>query len=376
MTATLYAGTLARLQAVMERHGLAVVLLTQNHHTRYVTGYQRYFSASSLPFVHAVAVGRRGGACLLLPEHIRHFGERACHAAAVGPFPGAFEARVDALATVVRAFGAERRRIGLDVDLLRADYLEALRTALPSASFRPAADCLAEAMRIKLPEEVAWLRRSAQLVDLGTAACFEAVRAGRTEQQVAAAGAAALAAGAEAFHHCCVRTGENAIDLCPINTDRIIGRGDVVQLDLGFVCGGYVSDINRTLIVGGPMAKQAHIIRTVVAMERAVVDALRPGVRGRDLYALARGLAAAAGLEQHFVMPYVGHGIGLSLQERPLFTYDSNETVEAGMVLAIEPGLYVPGLGACRTEDMVLVTETGVERLTTYPDDLTLNGLP
>ena len=331
----LCAQTLERLQSVMTRRGLDALILSLNHHTRYVTGYQRYFSATTLPFVHAAIVPRSGAARLLLPEHILNYGRRACPTARVSLFAPDWPTRLAQLHAALVEAAVAAGQIGLDLDFQRADLLADLQSALPGAAFAPAAECLAESLRLKLPGEVTRLRQAARLVDLGTAAMFAAARPGVTEQAVAAAGAAALAE-AEAFHHCCVRTGENAIDLCPINTDRVIRTGDVVQLDLGYVVDGYVSDINRSLIVGGPTPEQAHIIRTVVAMERAVIAALRPGVAGRDLFALARDLASSAGLVDYFRMPYVGHGIGLSLQERPMFKRDCAEVEHAAQMARLE----------------------------------------
>lgn len=374
MDRSFYNKKLDRLHRMMAKHDLDAVLLAKNDNTRYITGYQRYFCTSYLPFVHAVLVSRDGGPVLLLPEHIMGWGPR-CYSEEVRLFPMGIQRQMGVLREVVARRRLAKGRIGVEADFMQVEYYQALQETLPEAQIVSAVPCIEETVAVKIPEEVALLREAARLVDLAVDAMMDAVREGMTEKQLAAVGAVALREGAEFFNHLCVRTGENAYLLAPTNTDRVIRRGDPIQLDIGYIYEGYVSDINRTKILGGPNADQELIIRTGVRMERSCIQALKPGVRACDVYSLAKTIATHAGFGSHFSMPFVGHSIGVSLHENPYMTPFNENTIEEGMVIAMEPGLYVPGQGTCRMEDMVVVTAAGVEFLTHCPDDLELNGL-
>jgi Xaa-Pro aminopeptidase len=103
------------------------------------------------------------------------------------------------------------------------------------------------------------------------------------------------------------------------------------------------------------------------------MDAVKPGVPAADVDAAARDVIAAAGHGEHFGHP-VGHGVGLEIHEAPRLGAMSTATLEPGMVVTVEPGIYVPGVGGVRIEDLVVVTATGGERLTMYPKDLITVG--
>lgn len=365
---------LDRLHQIMAKHDIDALLLAKNENTRYVSGYQRYFASTYLHFVHMVLVPQGGGPILMLPEHIVRYGE-ACYAQEVLPFPISIDGQIKLLRSVCDRLGITSGRIGIEVDFIPAQYFGALRTGLPDARFVSALPCIEETTVIKFPEEVRILREAAQLADMATDAMMRAAEEGMTEKQLAAVAAVALSEGAENFSHLCVRTGENAYRLAPLNTGRVIQRGDPIQLDIGYILSGYVSDINRTMIVGGPNAFQERILRIGVKMTRETIKALRPGARVCDIFRLAREIAADADLSEYFIMPFIGHSIGINLHENPYVTIENDAAIESGMVICMEPGLYALGKGTCRYEDMVLVTPDGPEYLSHCADDLALNGL-
>jgi Xaa-Pro aminopeptidase len=152
-------------------------------------------------------------------------------------------------------------------------------------------------------------------------------------------------------------------------TDRQIGRGETVIVDTGCVVGGYASDYTRTFTTGfveGPI-KQAYAL--VLAAQQAGFDALRAGVRGVDADAAARRVVdgtAFAGTFGHGL----GHGLGLEVHEAPRLSTESTDTLAAGNVVTVEPGIYLEGRAGIRIEDDVVVTDDGVRNLTGFRKDL------
>jgi len=141
-------------------------------------------------------------------------------------------------------------------------------------------------------------------------------------------------------------------------TDRGVSRGDVVKLDFGALSEGYHSDITRTVAFGEPDPRMREIRDVVAAAQRAGIEAVRPGASSVEVDAAARSVIADAGHGDAF--PHgLGHGVGLEIHEAPFLRWDGGEELVEGMVVTIEPGVYIPGLGGVRIEDMVEVTADG-----------------
>jgi Xaa-Pro aminopeptidase len=156
-------------------------------------------------------------------------------------------------------------------------------------------------------------------------------------------------------------------------TRERIGTDTLVTIDLGCMLGGYASDCTRTFATGTPPAELISAHAVCLEAQLAAMATVRAGVRAADVDAAAREVIDAAGHGEGFGHP-VGHGVGLDIHEAPRLSGASSATLEAGMVVTVEPGIYLPGLGGVRIEDLVIVTATGGERLTMYPKDLTVLG--
>lgn len=152
-------------------------------------------------------------------------------------------------------------------------------------------------------------------------------------------------------------------------TNRRIKKGDLITFDFGAEANGYLSDITRTLCVGRPSVWQREIHELVFTAQAAAIRNARPGVSCKSVDAAAREIITRAGHGQHFGHG-TGHGIGLMVHEGPVLSQLSKDRVEKDMVFTIEPGVYIPGRGGVRIEDMVHVTEKGVKVLTTLPREL------
>jgi Xaa-Pro aminopeptidase len=230
-------------------------------------------------------------------------------------------------------------------------------------------------MAIKSPAEIRFLRRSSALNDQVVNAIFAKAKPGVSELELGAEAGVALGGGAEFINHLCIRSEENAYDLSPLNTSRKLQDGDLLQLDIGFIYEGYVSDVNRTLVIGQASKDKADIIRATVDAHWEMLELVKPGVPVSSVFHKATELFDKAGLGDAFKMPFIGHGIGLNLHEYPYVTPTNHAVFEPNMMIAIEPGLYAPGRGTCRMENVLLVTENGHEIITNLPDDRVRNGL-
>ena len=155
--------------------------------------------------------------------------------------------------------------------------------------------------------------------------------------------------------------------------ENVISEGTLVTIDLGCVLDGYASDCTRTFAVGEPDADLAEIYAICLEAQIASLAAVKAGAICRDVDAVARDIIAAAGHGDHFGHG-LGHGVGLAIHEGPRLSASSDATLEAGMVVTVEPGIYLPGRGGVRIEDLTIVTESGAERLTPYPKELQLVG--
>jgi Xaa-Pro aminopeptidase len=143
----------------------------------------------------------------------------------------------------------------------------------------------------------------------------------------------------------------------------------VAVIDWGAEYGGYCSDSTRTVAFGKVPPRLARAHRLVLEAQERALERIRPGVKARDVDAAAREVIEKAGYGEAFGHG-LGHGVGLEVHERPHVSPASRDIIEEGMVFTNEPGIYLPGVGGVRVEDMVYVTATGAEVLTTLPRSL------
>ena len=257
-------------------------------------------------------------------------------------------------------------------DMMAALHVLGMRAALPAAEQVLAGPIVRELRMRKDAEEIAGLRKAGAAIDRVHARMAEFLQVGRTEAEVGADIAAAIVEeGHTVAEFVIVGSGPNGASPHHSLSDRVIEAGDVVVIDIGGpVSEGYCSDSTRTYVMGEP--RDTDVWETYAVLQRAqqaAVDAVRPGVAAQDVDAAARSVIADAGFGEYFIHR-TGHGIGLDVHEHPYIVGGNELALEPGMAFSIEPGIYQLGRWGARIEDIVVVTEDGVEPLNTRPHDL------
>jgi Xaa-Pro aminopeptidase len=257
-------------------------------------------------------------------------------------------------------------------DFTPALHVLAFRGALGDAEQTLAGPIVRELRMRKDAAEIAALREAGAAIDRVHARVGDWLRAGRTEAEVGADITAAIVEeGHTRADFVIVGSGPNGASPHHDVSDRVIERGDVVVVDIGGpIAEGYNSDSTRTYSVGEP--RDADVAETYAVLQRAqraAVEAVRPGVTAEQIDAAARDVITEAGFGEYFIHR-TGHGIGLDVHEEPYIIKGNALPLEPGMAFSVEPGIYQPGRWGARIEDIVVVTEDGVESVNQRPHEL------
>lgn len=345
-----YADRIVRARSVMGERGLDALLLSVGPDLSYLTGYE------AMPLERlTMLVLTDDGAALVVPE---------LEAPRVGPGP--FEVRAwseteDPLA-IVADLTEDAGRVGIG-DHTWAIFLLGLQERLPRARIESCGSVMASLRMRKEPAEIDLLRRAAHATDRVAGRLAETRMSGRTERDLSRLiGRWTLEEGHDIDTFKIVASGPNGASPHHEPTDRVIGEGDMVVIDFGGKLGGYCSDMTRTFVVGEPTPGQEEVYDVVHVAQRSAVDAVRPGVTAAHIDDAARSVIEAAGYGDRFIHR-TGHGIGLEGHEEPYIIETGSTLLEPGMAFSVEPGVYLPGRFGVRIEDIVVVTEEGVEPL-------------
>jgi Xaa-Pro aminopeptidase len=232
---------------------------------------------------------------------------------------------------------------------------------------------LVDAVRaIKDDEEVAKIQRAARIGDRAIEALTADTWIGRSEREIAWRLRELVHAhgGDDLAFDSIVASGPNGALPHAHPTQRIVERGELVTVDWGVRADGYNSDCTRTFSTGGHLPDKLREAYTVcLDAQKKAVAGIRAGLTGVEADALAREPIAAAGFGENFGHG-LGHGIGLMVHEAPRLSTESEDTLEAGHCVTVEPGIYLPGVGGVRIEDLGVVREDGLDVLTSFPKEL------
>ncbi len=264
-------------------------------------------------------------------------------------------------------------RIGFEDDHVSVRLLERLKGKLADGVEPVAAGGAVEKLRrIKDEGELEAIAAASALADEVWTWSLERGLAGRSEREVARAAEARIRElDAEPSFPTIVAAGQNGALPHAEPGDREIGSGELVVFDMGAKLDGYCSDGTRTFAVGEPGEEGRAVYETVRAAQAAALEAISAGVGGEELDRVAREAIAEAGHGDRFGHG-LGHGVGLEVHEAPRVSPRSDDVLESGEVVTIEPGIYLPGKLGVRIEDLVVVSDGGCRNLSGLPKELQL----
>ncbi|MBI5094193.1 MAG: aminopeptidase P family protein [Candidatus Hydrogenedentes bacterium] len=243
-------------------------------------------------------------------------------------------------------------------------------------ALKPVSAIVSDLRQIKSPDEIERIRAASALAEGVLADLTAALDAGVTERDLAAE-----------FEYEFKRRGASGASFDTIALfgprsslphgapgDTPLARGDIVLLDFGCRLDGYCSDLTRTFAFGTiPSPWFDEVYELTLTAQTIALEAIRPGKTGREVDAVARDLIAEAGFGPNFGHG-LGHGVGIEIHEGPRLNKESDTVLVEGMVITVEPGIYVPGKGGVRIEDLVVVTKDGCELLSAAPKELKVLG--
>jgi len=219
---------------------------------------------------------------------------------------------------------------------------------------------------VKTPAEIAILKRAAKATQTVFANALPYICAGATEREIAGL-MEALALNIKGVSGLAftpiIASGPNGAQPHAEITDRSLEQGDLVTVDFGVMLGGYASDMTRTFLLGKVTEEKRRIYDSVKRSQAAGLAAAKAGMACAELDAVCRDIIKKDGFGEFFIHT-TGHGIGTEVHEDPRLGNNSEAFLEAGMVVTIEPGIYIEGFGGVRIEDTVVITETGCEVIT------------
>lgn len=282
------------------------------------------------------------------------------------------EYRSDRLGNVARmVLGRGVKRLVLEACLTLDEYFP-LKEKLEGVEITCEQEYFTEMRMVKDAEEISLIRAAIACAEEAFARTVDTMKIGMTEKDIADEFAyRASRAGADKLAFDTIAgSGPRGALAHAFPTGRIVENGDMVVCDLGVFKDGYCSDMTRTVLFGDVSREHRRIFDLVQASQDAAFAAVRPGVRAIDVENAHRVPFLREGLDD-FALRGLGHGIGLEIHECPRVQIGNEKTVLApGMIFTLEPGLYFPGDCGVRTEDDVLVTETGAEDLSRTPHEI------
>lgn len=343
------------LSARLEDLSVDALLITRLLHTRYLTG----FTGSN-----GQVLVRRDGALFLTDGRYTEQSRREVpdleRVTYLNPLREELAGYLDGVA-----------RLGFEAEEMTVATRDRFDDALADVELVATTEVVESQRAVKDDEERDAIRRAQAITDAAFGRILEHFAVGVSEQQMSRQLESLLMdEGAEGLaFDSIVAFGENAAEPHHEPAHRLLEEGDVIKLDFGARFAGYHADMTRTVSFGAPAGEIKKIHAVVRDSQQAGIDAVRAGVTGASVDAVSREVIERAGYGDRFVHS-LGHGVGLEIHEAPSLGRKQDEPLPAGAVVTVEPGIYIPGLGGVRIEDMVEVTEDGCVVVGTSDRDL------
>jgi Xaa-Pro aminopeptidase len=355
-----------RLRAQFAEAGVDALLVTRLPNVRYLTGFTGSAATllvrpDELVFVTDGRYGEQAAAQLDAADVAARI--------EIGTTQAAQRAAIEASVDGVGRLGLEAHGVTW---AQQRDYAE----WFGGSELVPTQQLIERLRLVKEPAEVARIRAACAIGDEALGAVAPRLAAGPTEREVGLWLELEMrerGASGNSFDPI-VASGPNGAMPHARPSARHIEPGELVVLDFGCIVDGYCSDMTRTVSVGAPPPDASHLFDVVLESQQAGRDAVRAGATCADVDRACREVIDAAGLGDTFVHA-TGHGVGLEIHEAPRVAATTRDTLTAGSVVTVEPGVYLPGVGGVRIEDTVVVLDDshrGAEALTGFPKELVL----
>jgi Xaa-Pro aminopeptidase len=261
--------------------------------------------------------------------------------------------------------------LGVEEATLPIGILKTLKKEAMSGEFSSIDEEINEIRKIKDPSEIEQIKMGITLCDLAFVHILDFIKPGLSEKEIGLELEYVMkkngAEGIKSNH--VIASGERSALPHGAASERIVNAGEFVKMDIGAVIDGYYSDFTRTVVIGEPTEKQVEIYGIVRKAQEVALDAIGPGKICSELDEVARAIIRDAGYGDHFGHS-LGHSLGLNIHEKPAMRDTDHSILEPGMVITVEPGIYLPGWGGVRIEDLLVITEDGYDNFTKATKDL------
>jgi Xaa-Pro aminopeptidase len=346
------------LRAKMRERGLDALLVTHPSNRFYLSG----FTGTDIP-------PNESAGCLLIADETSYLVTGPVNVEQGRAQATGFEVvprGKDLLATLAELLGKHGvRRLGFEESATLVSLYRGLEGATEGkVELAPVGDLVSELRLIKSEDELAKIARAVEITDEAFVAVYRAMRPEQTEREIAWALERAMRErGAEALAFpVIVAAGEHGARPHHEPTDQPVGEGLPITIDMGAQFAGYAADLTRTVILGEPTEQARAVYRAVYGALEAAEEYIRAGMTGQAADAVAREVIDRAGYGDYFVHG-LGHGVGVRVHEAPSAGKEIEEPLPAGATLTLEPGVYIPGWGGVRIEDLVVLDHGGVHVL-------------
>lgn len=283
--------------------------------------------------------------------------------------PGAERNYGELLNGLMEQDGAEK--VGFEDQYLLYSSYSRLQEACKGKLTTPLGDSLDLLRSVKTEQELEYMAKAEEIGDMAFSHMLEVLKPGMTEMETAAELEYFMKThGAENLSfETIIASGVNSAMPHAMPSHKKIEKGDFVTMDFGCVYNGYCSDMTRTVVIGKANEKQKEIYGIVLEAQLAGLDVCRSGVRGCDVDKVSRDIITKAGYGDYFGHG-LGHSVGLYIHEEPRLSKTCETVLQPNMIQTVEPGIYLPGFGGVRIEDMVVVTEGKCRNLAHSPKEL------
>jgi Xaa-Pro aminopeptidase len=265
----------------------------------------------------------------------------------------------------------KRVKLGFEAAYLNCKIYRSFRSLLPDC-LMVSTEKLVETLTVKKDNgELAKIRKAVKITDDAFSGILDFIKPGVKELDIAAELEYRMKKNGSStpFFQTIVASGKRSALPHGVASDKKIQKGEFVTMDFGAVCDGYTADLTRTVMVGKANRRQKQIYNIVYKAQKLAVSKARSRMKACDLDKTARDFIKQAGYGKYFGHG-LGHGIGLQVHDNPAVNPTNQLLLEPGMVITIEPGIYIPNWGGVRIEDDVLITPRGCQVLNTSPREL------